>query len=201
MCHRAWVVPPYEGCVANALREMGADVLGGCPHPFSTLAVDPAWWFGQCYLPHLKTGAPSSCVIPLAESRPSSPPAALSQQGCTSRLRGASAATRDPVVLVADTFSPGFAMEPLATRPRDDGYDVTIFELPTLGTQDINLTSQALAAFVDGVRSRKGAVKVDLVGSQPGRHSRARLRQELRRGLEGRQPRDSRSAQPGHVDG
>lgn len=81
---------------------------------------------------------------------------------------GASAATRDPVVLVAGTFSPGFAMEPLATRLRNDGYDVTIFELPTLGTQDINLTSQALATFVDGVRTRKGAAKVDLVGHSQG---------------------------------
>jgi len=89
----------------------------------------------------------------------------------------AAAATRDPVVLVSGTFSPGFAMEPLANRLRGDGYDVTILELPTLGTQDINLTAKALATFVDGVRSRKGAAKVDLIGhSQGGLVSRAYIK-------------------------
>lgn len=80
----------------------------------------------------------------------------------------ASAATRDPVVLVAGTFSPGFALDPLADRLRRDGYDVTIFELPTLGTQDINLTTQALATFVDGVLASKGVAKVDLIGHSQG---------------------------------
>jgi len=74
----------------------------------------------------------------------------------------------DPVIIVAGTFSPAFANEPLATRLRADGYTVRIFELPTLGTQDINLTAQALNAFADAVRAETGAAKVDLVGHSQG---------------------------------
>ena len=89
----------------------------------------------------------------------------------------ANAVTRDPVVLVAGTFSPAFASEPMARRLRNDGYSVTIFELPTLGTQDINKSAQALGAFVDGVRSRTGAAKVDLIAhSQGGLVSRAYIK-------------------------
>lgn len=89
----------------------------------------------------------------------------------------ATAATRDPVVLVAGTFSPGFAMKPLADRLRRDGYDVSVFELPTLGTQDINKSAQALSTFVNAVRSRTGTAKVDLMGhSQGGLVSRAYLK-------------------------
>lgn len=80
----------------------------------------------------------------------------------------AGAATRDPVVLVAGTGSPGFAMEPLAYRLRQDGYDVSIFELPTLGTQDINLSAKALATFVDQVLASEGVARVDLVGHSQG---------------------------------
>jgi triacylglycerol esterase/lipase EstA (alpha/beta hydrolase family) len=74
----------------------------------------------------------------------------------------------DPVIIVAGTFSPAFANEPLAARLRADGYTVRIFELPTLGTQDINLTAQALNTFADGVRASLGAAKVDLIGHSQG---------------------------------
>jgi len=80
----------------------------------------------------------------------------------------AAAAAKDPVVIVAGTFSPAFANEPLAARLRADGHTVRIFQLPTYGTQDIRLTSQALRTFVDGVRSSTGAAKVDLIGHSQG---------------------------------
>lgn len=80
----------------------------------------------------------------------------------------AAPAAKDPVVIVAGTFSPAFANEPLAARLRADGHPVHIFELPTLGTQDIRLTAQALGPFVDQVRAASGAVKVDLVGHSQG---------------------------------
>lgn len=80
----------------------------------------------------------------------------------------ASAPVQDPVIIVAGTFSPAFANEPLANRLRNDGRTVRIFELPTRGTQDIRLTAQALDAFADGVRSHTGAAKVDLVGHSQG---------------------------------
>lgn len=81
----------------------------------------------------------------------------------------AGAATRpDPVVIVAGTFSPALANEPLAARLRADGYSVSIFELPNLGTGDINASARALASFVNGVRFATGAAKVDLIGHSQG---------------------------------
>jgi triacylglycerol lipase len=87
------------------------------------------------------------------------------------------APAKDPVVIVAGTFSPAWANDPLAARLRADGHPVHIFELPTLGTQDIRLTAQALRTYVDGVRASSGAAKVDLVGhSQGGLVARAYVR-------------------------
>lgn len=80
----------------------------------------------------------------------------------------AGAAAKDPVIIVAGTFSPAFANEPLAARLRADGHTVRIFVLPTYGTQDIRLTAQALRTFADGVRAQTGAAKVDLVGHSQG---------------------------------
>lgn len=80
----------------------------------------------------------------------------------------AGAAPADPVIIVAGTFSPAFANEPLAARLRADGYRTYIFELPGLGTGDINASAAALNRFADGVRSQTGASKVDLVGHSQG---------------------------------
>jgi len=80
----------------------------------------------------------------------------------------AGAAPPDPVIIVAGTFSPAVANEPLAARLRADGYDARIFELPTLGLQDINLTARSLGAYVAQVRAATGASRVDLVGHSQG---------------------------------
>lgn len=74
----------------------------------------------------------------------------------------------DPVIVVAGTFSPGFANEVIANRLRKDGYNTTVFQLPTLGTQDIRATAQSLCKKIDAVRSSTGAAKVDLVGHSQG---------------------------------
>lgn len=81
---------------------------------------------------------------------------------------GAGAAAKDPVIIVAGTFSPSFANEPLAARLRADGYRTYIFELPNLGTGDINGSAAALDAFADAVRAQTGAAKVDLIGHSQG---------------------------------
>lgn len=78
------------------------------------------------------------------------------------------AADRDPVVIVAGTFSPEIANWPLARRLRRDGYVASVFSLPTLGTQNISTSARALAAYTAGVRERTGAAKVDLVGHSQG---------------------------------
>ena len=75
---------------------------------------------------------------------------------------------RDPVIVVNGLFGAGFAYEPLVARLRADGYQVWDFELPTLGTQDIRRSAQALDGFADGVRAQTGAAKVDLVGHSEG---------------------------------
>jgi triacylglycerol lipase len=78
------------------------------------------------------------------------------------------ATAKDPVIVVNGLFGVGFAYEPLVARLRADGYPVWDFELPTLGTQDIRLTAQALNSFADAVRAQTGAAKVDLVGHSEG---------------------------------
>jgi triacylglycerol esterase/lipase EstA (alpha/beta hydrolase family) len=83
----------------------------------------------------------------------------------------AQAATKDPVVVV-----PGFTTGPIVSvgylplveRLRSDGYDVTLLVYPDYGLGDINANAQRLAATVDAVRSRTGAVKVDLVAHSMG---------------------------------
>src|ERR687892_253032 len=75
---------------------------------------------------------------------------------------------RDPVIVVNGLFGAGFAYEPLVARLRADSYQVWDFELPTLGTQDIHRSAQALDGFADGVRAQTGAAKVDLVGHSEG---------------------------------
>jgi triacylglycerol esterase/lipase EstA (alpha/beta hydrolase family) len=74
----------------------------------------------------------------------------------------------DPVVIVNGTFGPAFFYEPLAKRLRDDDHEAFIFELTNLGTTDIADTARDLAAFVDDVRARTGADKVDLVAHSQG---------------------------------
>jgi triacylglycerol lipase len=78
------------------------------------------------------------------------------------------ASVKDPVIVVNGLFGVGFAYQPLVTRLRADGYRVWDFELPTLGTQDIRLSAQALNSFADAVRVQTGAAKVDLVGHSEG---------------------------------
>ena len=91
----------------------------------------------------------------------------------------AAAVPPDPVIIVAGTFSPAFANEPLAARMRAEGYQVWIFELPGLGTGDIRESARALNRFADGIRSQTGAARVDLVGhSQGGLVGRAYIKYE-----------------------
>ncbi|HEV8557998.1 MAG TPA: alpha/beta fold hydrolase [Actinophytocola sp.] len=80
----------------------------------------------------------------------------------------AAAAAPNPVIIVNGTFGPAFFYEPLAARLRHDGYQVSIFELTNLGTGDIAGTARDFAAFVDGVRARTGAARVDLVAHSQG---------------------------------
>jgi triacylglycerol lipase len=78
------------------------------------------------------------------------------------------APAKDPVIVVNGLFGVGIAYAPLVARLQADGYRTWDFELPTLGTQDIRRSAEALAAFADGVRAQTGAAKVDLVAHSEG---------------------------------
>jgi triacylglycerol esterase/lipase EstA (alpha/beta hydrolase family) len=84
----------------------------------------------------------------------------------------AAAATRDPVVIVAGTFTgqpiANVFYAPLAARLRADGYQPFIFGLPGGGLGDIATTSQTLDAFADQVRAQTGSARVDLIGHSQG---------------------------------
>lgn len=78
---------------------------------------------------------------------------------------------KDPVV-IATGMTGGPIIEPaywvLRDRLRAAGYDTSIFTMPDYGMGDIHANAVRLAAFVDGVRARTGAAKVDLVGHSMG---------------------------------
>jgi triacylglycerol esterase/lipase EstA (alpha/beta hydrolase family) len=80
----------------------------------------------------------------------------------------AGGATANPVLLVAGTLSPEFALDPLAARLRADGFRVYTMALPGAGLGDIAESSQAVAQKVDAIRAATGAAKVDLVGHSQG---------------------------------
>lgn len=80
----------------------------------------------------------------------------------------AGAAPRNPVLIVAGTLSPEFALDPLAARLRADGFTVYTMPLPGAGLGDIAASAQAVAQRVDAVRATTGAAKVDLIGHSQG---------------------------------
>jgi triacylglycerol lipase len=80
----------------------------------------------------------------------------------------ASPATTNPVLIVAGTFSPEFALDPLAARLRADGFTVFTMALPGAGLGDIAVSSQAVAQRVSQIRAATGAAKVDLIGHSQG---------------------------------
>jgi triacylglycerol esterase/lipase EstA (alpha/beta hydrolase family) len=106
-----------------------------------------------------------------AQAAPASheaPALAASLRAARAPASPSGSASGDPVIVVNGLFGVGLAYEPLVARLRADGYRVWDFELPTLGTQDIRLSAQALDAFADAVRAQTGAAKVDLVGHSEG---------------------------------
>jgi triacylglycerol esterase/lipase EstA (alpha/beta hydrolase family) len=80
----------------------------------------------------------------------------------------AAAAAGNPVLIVAGTFSPEFAVYPLRDRLRADGFTVYTMALPGGGTGDIAVSAQAVRTKVDQILAATGAAKVDLVGHSQG---------------------------------
>jgi triacylglycerol esterase/lipase EstA (alpha/beta hydrolase family) len=84
------------------------------------------------------------------------------------RAAPAAAATANPVLIVAGTFSPEFVVYPLRDRLRADGFTVYTMALPGGGTGDIAASSAAVRTKVDSIRAATGAAKVDLIGHSQG---------------------------------
>lgn len=80
----------------------------------------------------------------------------------------ATAATRDPVVIVGGTTAPAYYYGPMAGRLAADGYTPIVYALPGGGLQDIAATTADFAQFMDGVLATTGAEQVDLVGHSQG---------------------------------
>lgn len=77
-------------------------------------------------------------------------------------------AAKNPVILVTGMAGPGFVYKILAHRLTKDGYNTSIYQLPRLGFGDIHASAAAFAGYVDDVRKRTGAVKVDIVAHSEG---------------------------------
>jgi triacylglycerol esterase/lipase EstA (alpha/beta hydrolase family) len=77
-------------------------------------------------------------------------------------------AVRHPVVLVAGLSGPSAGYEPLASRLRQDGYQVFIYQLPGLGFGDIAASAGNFAGYVATLRASHGFGQVDLVGHSEG---------------------------------
>ncbi|HWO25590.1 MAG TPA: AbfB domain-containing protein [Kofleriaceae bacterium] len=75
---------------------------------------------------------------------------------------------KNPVIIVAATATIGLLYLSMRNRLQREGYNAYIFELPTLGMQDMKRSAEALKAFSDKVRARLRASKVDLIGHSQG---------------------------------
>ena len=87
------------------------------------------------------------------------PPAARASRGV---------AMAEPVVLVGGYASMVQSLEPLAASLRADGFDVFVFEVPSNGLADVRHSAARLAAFVEDVKRRTGARRVDVVAHSAG---------------------------------
>src|SRR5690349_25050895 len=78
------------------------------------------------------------------------------------------ATAKNPVIVVAGLSAPAFVYDPIASRLRDDGYQVSVYVLPGLGFGDIRASAQAFAGYVAQVRAASGGARVDLVAHSEG---------------------------------
>jgi triacylglycerol esterase/lipase EstA (alpha/beta hydrolase family) len=80
----------------------------------------------------------------------------------------AAPAPKNPVVVVGGLSGFAAVYEPLASRLRNDGYRVFVYELPGLGFGDIAGSARAFRDYIAQLKSSNGFSKVDLVGHSEG---------------------------------
>jgi len=97
---------------------------------------------------------------------------ALALCACSGSRGEQADADADPVVIVAGTFleetSSDAYFTPLATRLRDDGFDVHVWAIPDHGLGDIADSAAVLAEFVDDLLAGTSAERVDIVAHSQG---------------------------------
>ncbi|TDB76099.1 triacylglycerol lipase [Micromonospora sp. KC723] len=77
-------------------------------------------------------------------------------------------ADANPVIVVGGLMGVSIAYEPIVARLRADGFRVSVYELPGLGFGDIRESARAFQGYVDQVRARTGAARVDIVAHSEG---------------------------------
>ncbi len=77
-------------------------------------------------------------------------------------------ALAEPIVLVGGYASMTQSLEPLAASLRADGFDVHVFDVPNNGLADVRHSAAQLAAFVEDVKRRTGARRVDVIAHSAG---------------------------------
>ena len=75
---------------------------------------------------------------------------------------------RRPIVMVAGMMQDEATVAPLTDALRAQGFDVTIYEPPNYGLDDIHDYAKQLGTVVQAVRSRTSAPSVDLIGHSEG---------------------------------
>ncbi|MEH0820544.1 MULTISPECIES: lipase family alpha/beta hydrolase [unclassified Micromonospora] len=112
------------------------------------------------------TAAVTALLVPATAA--AAAPDRTTGAGTVAASTTAAAANANPVIVVGGLIGVSIAYEPIAARLRADGFRVSIFQIPGLGFGDIRESARAFKTYVDQVRARTGAAKVDLVAHSEG---------------------------------
>ncbi len=77
-------------------------------------------------------------------------------------------ARRDPVVLIGGFANSISGWDEWRRSLEADGFQVFVFDPPTVGLGDMDESAEAVAAFIQDVKRRTGSAKVDVVGFSEG---------------------------------
>ncbi|MEU3456098.1 alpha/beta fold hydrolase [Micromonospora sp. NPDC006766] len=120
----------------------------------------------------IATTTVAALLVPAAAAQAATPAGTATAPAVTTAATAdstfAAASSANPVIVVGGLIGLSIAYEPIAARLRADGYRVSIYQLPGLGTGDIRDSARALSSYVDQVRASTGAAKVDLVTHSEG---------------------------------
>lgn len=88
--------------------------------------------------------------------------------GAPLSIGAAAARDADPVVLIGGFANSMTGWNEWVRSLRADGFQVFVFDPPTVGLGDMEESARAVAAFIDDVRRRTGRRRIDVVGFSEG---------------------------------